>query len=146
MLQRAVSRGESEVRFDSVFALRGLIWRRAGIGEWRRFSTGIVDAHSIEKLAGIHAVVGIPQRLELAKCLDKLGAEHLRQQRGARLAVAMFAGERAAEGEHDVGSAIDELAEGANALGAAEVEVDAHVHAALAVVAIERAAKAVLVP
>src|ERR1700691_611915 len=110
--------------------LKGSCWRMAEIFD------GIVDPHGIIELAGIHAVVGIPPLLELSLCLDMRAAKHLRQQRGARLPVAMLAGERAAEGKHDVSSAIDKLAEGANALGAVEVEVDTHVHAALAVVAI----------
>ena len=152
--QRSVARsnepssvGERKVAFPESLALRGFgsrLGRCVHPQEWRRFSDGIVDAHGIGELAGIHAVVRIPERLEFAEGLDELGAEHLRQQRGARLAVAMLAGERAAEGEHDVGSAIDELAEFADAFGAAEVEIDARVHAALAVVAVERAAEAVL--
>src|ERR1700677_1529409 len=56
----------------------------------------------------------------------------------------MLAGERAAKGKHNIGGAINELAEAANALGAVEVKVDAHVDATLPVVAIERTAEAVL--
>ena len=100
----------------------------------------VVDAHRIDQLAGIHAVVGIPQRLEFAEGLHQLRPEHLGQQSGARLAVAVLAAERAAEAEHDIGGAIEEFAEIAQPLFGAEVEVDAHVHAALAVVAVERAA------
>ncbi len=111
---------------------------------WRRFSNGIVDAHGIRELAGIHAVVRIPERLEFAKGLDELGAEHFWEQRGARLAVAVLTRERAAKREDDICRAVYEFAEYANAFGTSEIEVDAHVDASLAVVAIERTAEAVL--
>src|ERR1700733_9535386 len=94
----------------------------------------IVDARGVREFAGIHAVVRIPERFEFAKRADEFRPEHFWQQRGARLSVAVLARERAAKGEHDVRSAINELTKDANALGAVEVEVDAHVHAALPVV------------
>ena len=81
----------------------------------------------------------IPERLELAERLHQLLAEHLRQQRGARLAVAVLAGERAAVSDDDVGGAVDEFAELQDARLGLQVEVDAHVDAALAEVAVERA-------
>ena len=105
---------------------------------------GVIDAHGIDELAGIHAVGWIPQRLEIAEGLHQLRAKHFGQQSGAGLAVAVLAAERAAEAEHKIGGAVEELAEGAYAGLGAEVEVDAHMHAALAVVAIERTAIAVL--
>ena len=105
---------------------------------------GVVDAHRVRELAGIHAVVRIPEHFELAECLHELGAKHLGQQCRARLAVAMLAGERTAEGDHHVGGAIDELAESCDSFWSREVEVDTRVHAALAVMAVERAAKSVL--
>ena len=71
---------------------------------------GVVDARRVGELAGVHAVVRIPEHLELAEGLRQLGAEHFGQQRRAGLAVAVLAGERAAEGDDDVGGAIDELA------------------------------------
>ena len=71
----------------------------------------IVDAHRIDQLAGIHAVVGIPERLELAKGLHQFRPEHLGQQRGARLAVAVLAAERSAKAEHQIGGAVEEFAE-----------------------------------
>jgi len=72
---------------------------------------GIVDAHRVGEFAGIHAVVGIPEHFEFAEGFDELGAEHLGQQRRAGLAVAVLAGERTAERNYHVGSAIDEFAE-----------------------------------
>ena len=56
----------------------------------------------------------------------------------------MLAAERPAEAEHQIGGAFNELAEAAQPFNRPEVEVDARVDAALAVVAIERAAVAVL--
>ena len=44
-------------------------------------------------LAGIHLPLRVPQRLELAERADQVIAEHLRQQRRARLPVAVLAGE-----------------------------------------------------
>ncbi len=72
---------------------------------------GVVDAHRVGELAGIHAVVRIPEPFELAEGPDQLGAKHFGQQRRACLAVAVLAGERSAEGDYDIGGAIDELAE-----------------------------------
>ena len=104
----------------------------------------IVDADSIDELAGVHAVVGVEEDFELAEGLHQLRAEHLGQQSGARLAVAMLAGERAAKAEHYVGGAGNELAEAAQPLHGAEVEVDAGVDATLSVVTVEGAAEAVI--
>ena len=101
---------------------------------------GIVNPHRIDELAGIHAVVRIPQRLELAEGPHQLRAEHLGQQRRARLAVAVLATERSAKTNDNVGGAVDEFAELLIPFAVEEIEVDAHVHAALAVVAVERAA------
>ena len=61
-------------------------------------------------LPGFIALPRIPDRLELAKGLHQLRPEHLRQQRTARLAVAVLARERAAVADDEVGRAIDELA------------------------------------
>ena len=107
---------------------------------WRKILHRIVDTHGVDQLAGIHAVVRIPQRLELAEGLHQLRAEHLGQQHRARLPVAVLATERSAEMDDEVGGAFNKLAELSYPLWAREIEVDAHVHAALAVVAIERAA------
>ena len=71
----------------------------------------VVDAHRIDQLAGIHAVVRIPQRLELAKRLHQLGPEHLRQERRARLPIAVLAAQRSAELQHHVRRAIEKFAE-----------------------------------
>jgi len=104
---------------------------------------GVVDADGVNELAGVHAVVRIPEDLEVAEGLHERGAEHLGQESGAGLAVAVLAREGAAEAEDDIRSAVNELAEAAEALDGAEVKVDAGVYAALAVVAIEWTAIAV---
>jgi hypothetical protein len=51
----------------------------------------VVNAHRIDQLSGIHAVVRIPERLELPKGLHQLRTEHLRQQRGPCLPIAVLA-------------------------------------------------------
>ena len=104
----------------------------------------VINANSIGQLAGIHPVIGVPDGFELAKCLDELGAKHFRQQRGAGLSVAVLAGDGTAKAQDQVGSAVKKLAETAQALDAAEVEIDAEMDAALAEVAVKRAAVAVL--
>ena len=50
-------------------------------------------------------------RLELAEGADQLGAEHLRQQLAARLAVAVLAGERAAVAHDEVRGLVEKRAE-----------------------------------
>ena len=119
--------GENEVGFESVRCADGAL--RWGPGSGSRavaqIFDRIVDTHGIDELAGIHAVVGIPDGLEFAEGLISSGPNILGKQSGAGLAVAVFAGERAAEAEHDIGGAVDELAEVAQALCGAEVEVDA---------------------
>src|SRR3546814_18440599 len=57
-----------------------------------------VERERIDRLARVHAVRGVPDRLELAEAADELGAVHRLQKLGPRLAVAMLAGERAAVG------------------------------------------------
>src|SRR5947209_2420100 len=99
----------------------------------------------VHEFARIHLVVGIPGRLELAKRGHQLRTEHFGQQRAARLTVAMFAGERTAVADDEVGGTLDECAVVANTVGALEVEADAHVNAAVAEVSVERAAIVVLV-
>src|SRR5439155_4586082 len=48
------------------------------------------DIIRIDDLAGIHPPFGIPNRFELAKSLNQFRPEHLWQQPGARLSIAMF--------------------------------------------------------
>src|SRR5207237_10921871 len=85
-----------------------------------------------------------PDRLELAEALDEVLAEHLREQLGARLTVAVLARQRPAHREHEVRRLLEEAAEGADSVARDEVEVPARVDAALAVVAVEGALVPVL--
>ena len=94
----------------------------------------VIDTHRVHQLAWIHAVLRIPDRLELAEGLHQLRTEHLRQQCGSGLAVAMLAAERPAKAENQIGGAVDELAEVAQSVLRSEVEVDAQMDASLAVV------------
>ena len=50
----------------------------------------LVHTIRINHLAGIHPLVGVPDGLELAKGLNKLGAIHFREQLGTRLTIAML--------------------------------------------------------
>ena len=132
-LQRATVGGEDEVGFELGGFLAGNGRRLAQVLD------GVVDADGVGELAGIHAVRWVPDGLEFLKGVDQLGTEHLGQQGGAGLAVAVLAGERAAKAEDEISGAVEERAEVAHTSLRAEVEVDAHVDAALAIVSVERA-------
>ncbi len=84
-------------------------------------------------------------RLKARKASHQVFAEHLGEECASGLAVAVFSGEGAAVGEGDVGGAVDELAEIEDAGGGFEVEVEAHVDAALAEVAVHCGGVVVLV-
>ena len=99
----------------------------------------------IDDLARIHAPVRIEDRLELREPAHERGAEHLRQQRRARLAVAVLAGERTAVAHDEIGGLVDECAVGRDAAPRPEVEIDPRVHAALAEMAVEIAFVAVAI-
>src|ERR1700733_23379 len=98
-----------------------------------------VDFVGVDELVGVHAVGGVEDVFELAEGSHEVFAEHFGVEGGAGLAVTVFSGERAAVSEGDVGGAVHELAEGEDAFGGFEVEVDAHVDAALAEVSVHRA-------
>ena len=97
-------------------------------------------------LPGFMRLVGIQDALERAEGFHQLCAEHLGKERAASLAVAVFAGERASVGEGDVGGTIHELAKFEDAGAGFEIEVEAHVDAALAEVAVHCAGVVVLAP
>src|SRR3546814_6680763 len=84
----------------------------------------------LDLLARIHALLRIPDRLELAERLHQFRAIHLRQQARAHLTVAMLAGQRAAVTEDQIGGLVHEAAPLADAVRRADIEVDATVHAA----------------
>jgi hypothetical protein len=96
------------------------------------------DRVGVDHLAGVHLPIEVPDAPELAVRLHQLGGEHLRQQLGAGLAVAVLARQRAAVGDDEVGGLAHEGAELAHALGGVQVEADAAVDAALAEVPVQR--------
>ncbi len=124
--QRAVVLGKLEVRF--------------------RFERAIVRAEPqvfrrqmrIHHFVGIKLVVRVPGALEFSERLHQLRTEHFWKQRRSRLPIAVFAGKRASIRNHQVRRALDELAVLANARFAFEVERDAHVHAAVTEMSVER--------
>ena len=69
--ERTAIGGENKVSFEHGVGVAWLGWGVAKILH------RIVDAHRVHQLAGIHAVVRIPESLELAEGSDQLGAEHL---------------------------------------------------------------------
>ncbi len=92
----------------------------------------------VDDVAGVELVRRIPDRLEVTERGHQLGAEHLRQQRTARPAVAVFARNRSAMPNHYVCCVVDEAAVLRDAVRALEIEADLHVNAAVAEVAVER--------
>ena len=129
----AIVFGIGEVRFG----LPGFV-----VGAETEIFVGLVG---VDELAGVHAVGGVEDALEGTEGFHQLFAEHLRKERAAGLAVAVFAGERAAVGESDVGGVVHELTKFENTGGGFEVEVEAHVDAALAEVAVH-GARVVCIP
>ena len=99
----------------------------------------------VDQLARVHLVVRVPDRLELAECPHQLGAEHLRQQRAARLSIAVLARDRAAVADHEIRRPLDELAVRPDAGFAPQVEADLHVNAAVPEVPVVDGLIAVLV-
>ena len=81
---------------------------------------------------GIHPAVGVEDALELAECLDQLRAEYFWQQFGARAAVAVLAGQRAAELADQIGDTHHRGLELRDARGAEKVKVDPAMDASVA--------------
>ena len=70
----------------------------------------LVAAVSLHDFAGIHLPLRIPDGFELAKRFHQFRAKHFFQQLGARLPVAMLAGERAAVADDNVRRLSSEVA------------------------------------
>src|SRR3546814_8335538 len=70
---------------------------------------------------------------------------HLGQRFRAALPIAMLPGKRAARPQHEVGGVIQEGAVFVDSASACQVEIDAHMHAAAAEMAVEGASVAVAV-
>ena len=86
---------------------------------------------------------GSHSRLNSRNASISSGPNIFGKQRAARLSVAVLARDRSAMRDHDLRRAIDELAELEDARLGFEIEVDPHVHAAVAEVAVERTVVAV---
>ena len=67
------------------------------------------------------------------------GAEHFGEEFAAGLPVAVFAGERSAITDDEVGGLFDELAELGDSVFRLQIEIEAGVHAGVAEVSVERA-------
>ena len=103
------------------------------------------DRICIDHLVRVHLRLGVPDRLELMECLDQLGTEHLRQELRPRLPVTVFARQRSATSDYEVGRLVEKRSERLDAGRGLEVEVHAGVQAALAEVPVEGAVVSVTV-
>src|SRR5215813_10971580 len=92
----------------------------------------------IDRLAGIHHSRRIPDRLELPKRLDELGAVHLFEQHCARLPVTVLARERPTVLDNERCRIVQEGAPGANPCFSGKIEVDASMDEAVAEVTVHR--------
>ena len=116
----------------------------------RRGRGGVARRRSASNGAGSTSTPGLSRlsgsRIRLACSISAIacGRVHPRQQLGAGPAVAVLARHRPAVRRDQVGGLLDELAEPPAAAGVLELEVDAHVHAAVAEVAVGHAVERVL--
>src|SRR5205807_10298290 len=92
-----------------------------------------------------HEAAWIPDRLELTEGVDEVRPEHLRQELGFRLTVAVFAGERSAIGHYERARIVHERLVLFDARRRLQIEVDASVDAALTEVSVQGAGVSVLV-
>ena len=111
---------------------------------------GAASRRSASSGAGSTSTPGLSRlsgsRRRLACCISAIacGGVHPRQQLRAGPAVAVLARHRAAVRRHQVGRVLDELPVAAAPAGVLELEVDAHVHAAVAEVAVRDAVQRAL--
>ena len=98
-----------------------------------------VERRGVDEDTGVEQVVGVEDPLGLLHQGDRLRGVHPRQQLRAGAPVAVLARHRAAVRRHQVGRVLDEVPEPAAPAGVLELEVDAHVHAAVAEVAVGHA-------
>src|SRR5688500_11750143 len=92
----------------------------------------------VDQFVRVHPICRVPRSFELAERAHEIVAEHFRQQRAARLSVAMLARQRSAVAENEIGPAIDELRVPPDTVLALEVEAHLHVNAAVTEMAVER--------
>src|ERR1700704_1347950 len=98
----------------------------------------LIGLTGIHQLARIHTSVRVPQRFELGERPDQLVAKHLWIQRRASLTVPVFAEQRAAIPNAQVGALVKEASEIADSLFGDQVEVDARMDACLAEMSVKR--------
>ena len=110
--------GEVEVRRRIGRAVAGAV---AQIGRQRR---------RVHDLAGIEEAVGIERPLYLSERVVEHGAEHLLGERTAYQPVAVLAGQRAAELEHQIGDVVRDRFEPPDPFGGLEVDDRPHVQTA----------------
>ena len=92
----------------------------------------------------VHRIAGIPDRLELAEGTNQIRTEHLGQECRLGLAVAVFARDRTSIRDDQVSSLVQEFAVVLDPCDRLQIKVDSGMDAALAEVAVKRAAVAVL--
>ncbi len=102
-----------------------------------------VECGRIDDDAGVHHPAGIPDVLHLGEQTQPVGAVHPAEQFGAGPAVAVLTGHRAAKRDNEIGGLLDERSVDRQAAAAEQIEVDPHVHAALAEVAVGGAGQSV---
>ncbi len=95
-----------------------------------------VDRPRVHEHAGVEQVGRVEEVLDRGEQVDDLRGVHPRQQRRAGPAVAVLAGQAAAVRRGEVRGRLDEGPEGGRSPAPVEGEVDAHVHAAVAEVAV----------
>ena len=104
-----------------------------------------VQRRRVDQVAGVEQVARVADRLDRGEQPDRLRVVHQREQLGARPAVAVLTGERAAVVAQLERAGGEEVAEDLRRadLARLEREVDPHVHAAVAEVAVGHAVEAV---
>src|SRR5581483_10266060 len=86
----------------------------------------------VHYFAGIHAPFRIPSGLEFPKSLHNLTSVHDRKKLRARLTIAVFTGQRAAETRHHVRRLGHKLAIIPHAFSSLQIERDASMQATVA--------------
>ena len=81
--ERALVLGEGEMGFECAGAVFCFGLMIMGCKFVAQILDRIVDANCVDQLAGVHAILGIEENLELAEGFHQLRAVHLRKQRGA---------------------------------------------------------------
>src|SRR5437868_6718087 len=96
----------------------------------------LVHTVGVDNLARIHLPLRVPNRFELAECIDEFRAEHLMEELASRLSVAVLAAQTAAVPYAKVGSLFHEGAPLLDTSFGFNVEIDTAMHATLSEVAV----------